>query len=101
MKWKKQKFTDTFSDHDAPYENEVELWGVGTGRVVPWMRASRQAVDFIRTLEGFVGVHPTEDGEHTVWLFNSKNNAIRAMNLMRAEGIETGEGVGKVFAVKE
>lgn len=68
------------------------VWSVATGCANPFSRKSREAVDFIKTLDGFVGVHPAHPNG-TLWFFDSKNNAKGARNLMEAQGILTGRNI--------
>lgn len=69
------------------------LWSVATGNVNPLLKASREAVKYIQTLEGFVAVHPTPNWEGTLWLFDSENNAKGARNLLRAKGVKCGNNI--------
>ena len=67
---------------------------VATGNVNPFMKRSREEVKYIQTLEGFIGVHPTQYG--TLWIFDSKNNAKGAKNLMEYKGIKTGNNIVEI-----
>lgn len=67
---------------------------VATGNVNPLLKRSREAVKYIKTLEGFVGVHPTPYG--TLWIFDTKNNAKGARNLMEYNGIQCGTNICEV-----
>ena len=78
---------------EAKIEPGTKLYSVSTGRVDPLMKASRDAVMFISKKEGFIGLHPTPDGNYTLWLFDSVNNAIGAKNLMKYRGIEVGNNI--------
>ena len=72
----------------------MNVWTVATGEVNPWKKKSREAVDYIKTLEGLVAVHPAH-GHGTLWLFDSENNAKGAKNLMEHNGIKTGRNICK------
>jgi hypothetical protein len=72
--------------------NKKYVWTVATGCVNPLKEASRQAVDFIKKLDGFVAVHP-EYPCGILWLFDSENNAKGARNLMEAQGIQCGRNI--------
>ena len=73
-------------------ENEVRLWTVATGYVDPFKKASRDEVDFIKKLHGFIGVHPVP-GRGTLWLFDTENNAKIARNKMEGKGIVCGRSI--------
>lgn len=75
--------------------SERKLWTVATGEVDPFKKASRDAVKFISTLHGFVGVHPL-DG-YTIWLFDTENNAKIARNKMQGKGIVCGTNICDVY----
>lgn len=75
----------------------MELWTVATGNVVPWNKKSREALNFIKNLEGFVGAQPHYP-YGTLWFFDSENNAKIARNLMQAKGILCGKNICKVEA---
>lgn len=73
----------------------MKVYTVAVGNFDPFNRRSRQAVKFIKGLEGLVGVHPHyPDG--TLILFDSENNAKIARNLMTAKGILTGCNICEV-----
>lgn len=67
---------------------------VATAIVNPLMKRSRQAVKFIEKQDGLLGVHPTARG--TLWIFDSKANAIRAKNVLESEGIKTGDNIVEI-----
>lgn len=75
---------------------EVKCWAIGTGKVNPLFKASRQAANYISNLEGFVGIHIGPDGRN-VWLFDTENHAKVARNMMRSKGIECGKHIGECF----
>ena len=79
-------------------KEQVQLWTVAVGNLptpfsMPWVkRRSRKAVEFIIDLEGFVGFLPLPP-RGTLCLFRTKNDAIRAKNMMEARGIITGDNI--------
>lgn len=75
-------------------DNNKSVWMVAVGNVNPLSRASRKAVEFIRGLSGLVAVHPAYP-HGTLLLFESKNHAKIARNLMEAEGIKCGKNICK------
>lgn len=68
------------------------VWSVAVGNFNPFNKASREAVQFIKGLEGLVAVHPHYP-RGTLLLFDSKNNAKGARNLMEAKGIQCGRNI--------
>lgn len=85
-------------DRDTPLEGEREVWAFGTGPIpkffLRWSKYKRLA-DFLKTTDGFVGVHVHDRG--TLLLYETENEAIRARNLMKAEGFPVSSIIGKVF----
>jgi len=83
-------------------ENEISAWTVAVGNApMPWhsrkvKKSAAAAMNFIKGLDGFIGVHPMPP-RGTLLLFKSENEAKRARNLMRAEGIQTGDNICEVF----
>lgn len=75
------------------------IYSVATGRMNPFIKASRDAATFIGAMDGLVGVHVVEDGR-MLWFFDSLNHAKVARNLARAEGIECGSVIGR-FTIAE
>lgn len=73
-------------------------YGLPTGAVNPLMKASRQAAKFMTSQEGFIGVHPTPDGNYTMWFYDTLNNAKRARNQGKSKGIVFGYNIS-VFEV--
>ncbi len=76
----------------AKLPGNMDVWTVAVGNINPLNPASRAAVKFIAELEGMVAVHPAPP-HGTLILFDSKNNAIRGMNLMHSVGIQTGDNI--------
>ena len=75
-------------------ENETIVFTVGCGRMFPLItdkkkirKGIEEALDYIKKLEGFVGVHPV-DLWHTLLLFDTENNAKRARNLLREKDVQ-------------
>ena len=85
---------------DKPLDNEVECWAFGTGRINPLMKRSRQAVEYIKSQPGFIGVHFPEP-KHSLWIFDDENNAKKAKNLAEAKGIVCGKECVKMFVEKQ
>lgn len=79
---------------------EIKVYTVATGNVNPLVKASREAVKFIKKLDGFVGVHP-EPPHGTLWLFKTENQAKKARNKMEAHGIQTGNNICECFIPSE
>ena len=78
--------------------SEVKCYtvAVGTISMSPFkMHKCKEALKYITTLEGFVGIHPRPEG--TLCLFTSENSAKGARNMMRAKGIQTGKNICEVF----
>lgn len=82
-------------------EPGTRVFSVATGVVSPFLKKSRAAVDYITKLEGFVAVHPTPDGQYTLWLFDSVQNAIGAKNLMDHKGIQVGNNICEFEVAKD
>ena len=80
-------------------DDEVECWGFGTGAVDPFKKASRKAAEYITKMEGFLAVH-LPDTWHTLWIFDSENNAKKAKNLAEAKGIKCGREIAKIYVEK-
>lgn len=76
---------------------EKKAYTVAIGNIPLFPRKeTRQAVEYIKTLKGFIGVHPVYP-RGTLCLFETKNDAIGARNLMRAKGIHCGDNICEVF----
>ena len=78
---------------DKQTDNEEIVFAVGAGRIAPMlgkMKQQKQAFKFIRSLDGFLGVHPI-DMWHTMLIFDTLNNAKGGRNLMRTKDIPVGE----------
>ncbi len=90
---------EKYTDRDYPLENEVKLWTVATGNFNPRIKSHRKAIEYIPTLNGFEGVHPTIRG--TLWLFDSENAAKIARNQMEMKGIRCGTNICPCFVEKQ
>lgn len=75
---------------------EIKCYGIGTGCVNPFYKKSREAVEYIAVLDGFMGVHTLQDGRN-LWIFDTLNHAKAARNLMEREGIVCGKEIGEVY----
>ena len=87
-------------------KEEVELWTVAVGNMpgpfsLPGTRRlAKAAIDLIKQQAGFVGVDP-QPPHGTLLLFRTENNAKRARNVLRENGVRCGNNVCKVFVDKE
>ena len=72
--------------------NKKYVWTVAVGNINPIKKTSREAVKFIKGLEGLVAVHPVYP-KGTLLLFDSENNAKGARSLMEAQGIQCGRNI--------
>lgn len=71
----------------------MTVYSVATGRIDPLMESSVKAIQFVKKRKGFVGVHATEDGNFTLWLFDSLENAQGAKAQMKYKGILVGQNI--------
>ena len=78
----------------------MELYSVATGNVDPLNTASREAVKFIKSLSGLIGVHPGSN-RGTLWMFDSIDHARSAKNRMDEAGITTGTNICKFKMCKD
>lgn len=78
----------------------THLFSVPTGRATPFLKRSKKAIDYITSLEGYVGTHPTFNGDYTLWLFDSVEHAKAAKKLMDRKGIGCGNNISE-FEVKD
>lgn len=74
--------------------DETIVYTVGCGRILPLPTDRKQlrkgmedAIEFIKKLDGFVGVHSVGLW-YTLLLFNSVNNAKGARNLLRSRDVQ-------------
>ena len=73
-------------------ENRNQVYLFATGMVNPFIKASREASEFITSQTGFVAVHP--HAPHGVlWVFDSLNNAKSARNMAESKGILCGRNI--------
>ena len=73
----------------------TKCYCIGTGSVDPFKNASREAAEFIKSQEGFLGVHIIPD-KRILWVFDTLNNAKRAKNNIESKGIHCGKGIGEI-----
>lgn len=95
------EFKDTFGPKG---EDDVTLYTVAIGEIRPYAigrkaKQQKAALHFIMGLDGFVGFHPVP-GRGTLCLFQEKNQAIRARNLLMAQGCQCGSNIGECFVSK-
>ena len=74
-------------------DKDTRLFSVPTGRATPFLKRSKKAVEYITSLEGYVGAHSTFDGDYTLWLFDTVEHALQASKLMSKKGIECGNNI--------
>ena len=73
--------------------DEVICYALGTGRIIPkigWKKRQAEAMDYIKSLEGFIGFHPI-DLWHTLIIFDTLNNAKGARNLLKFKKVPVGQ----------
>lgn len=72
----------------------MKVWAIAVGNVNPFVKASRDAVKYIKTLHGLVGVLPKyPDG--TLIFFRTENQAKIAKNMLEAKGVKVGYNICK------
>ena len=86
--------------HIGRRDNEISCWTVAVGNFVPFLKNSRLAIEFIKTLDGFVGVHPFPP-RGTLILFRTESDAKIARNLMEAKGIVCGKNICECYVDKK
>lgn len=76
------------------------------GRMTPHLIMGREmrkglekALDMIKHQEGFIGIYP-KDLWHNILVYRTLNDAKRAKNELRCEGVETGNYVIPVLVPK-
>ena len=67
-------------------------WSVATGKVSPFSKASRKAVEFMSKQEGFKGAKGV-DNHGMLWFYDTENNAKGARNMARLKGIKCGNNI--------
>lgn len=70
----------------------MECFSVAVGNIDIYNAASRKAVMFIKTLDGFIGITPVPP-RGTLILFKSENDAKIGRNRMNSMGIQTGKNI--------
>ena len=83
----------------------VEAWTVAVGEIRPFAigklrRMQKEALEFVKGTEGFLGIHPAP-GRGTLLLYRTKNDAIRAKNLLDAKGCQTGKNICQCYIPRE
>lgn len=76
-------------------ERKAFTVAVGNIPLIP-RKKSTMALKYIQSLHGFLGFHPCFP-HGTLCLFETKNDAIGARNLMTAQGIHCGKNICEVF----
>lgn len=85
--------------------DETICFAIGVGRMVPELgnkkeaRACKEAIEFIKTLDGFLGVTPLEISKNLL-LFDTLNNAKGAKNMMTFKGIIAGNIIPVLIKTK-
>ena len=82
-----------------PHETTAFTVAIANLPIIP-TRDSRKAIQIIKKLDGFYGIHPAFP-HGTLLLFKTENDAKRAKNILESEGIKTGDNICKVFIPKE
>ena len=72
-----------------------ELYSVATGKLNPFLKASRDAVVYMGGLEGFEGVFSDTEHGCLLWFFDTENHAKQGRNLAEAKGIICGTNIGR------
>lgn len=80
---------------EAQLKAGQELYTVATGRLDPFRKASRTAVEYMSSLEGFVAVHAEPKHGRLIWFFDTENNAKVARNLAESHGIQCGTNIAR------
>lgn len=75
-------------------ENGTEMYSVAAGGIRVFSRRGREAINYVASLEGFLGLH-VYDKWHTLWMFDTVNHAKSARNLMVGKGIRCGKNIGR------
>lgn len=73
--------------------DEVIVFAIGAGRIIPVPGKSKRmkaALELIKDLPGFVGIHPI-DVWHNLLIFDSLNNAKGARNILLSKGATIGQ----------
>ena len=79
---------------DKQKPNETIVFTFACGRIMPLItdrkktrKGMEEALEYIKKLEGFIGVQPI-DLWHTLLIFDTENNEMRARNLLRAKAVQ-------------
>lgn len=92
-------------DQGPKTENDVSLWTVAIGEINPFAtgelkRAQEEAIAFISSLAGFVGVHPVF-GRGTLLLFRSETETAAARKALKTQGCPVGDNITEVYVNKK
>lgn len=89
---------------------EVKAWGFAVPNLAGYvgiptikqMRATKKFLNYVKKLDGFLGVHP-HPPKGTILIFKTKQEAIRAQNLLKfdLELNAVGEHIVEVFIPEE
>lgn len=82
-------------EYGRALEPGMELYAIVSGRIKAMKKESRQAVEFLAKQEGFVAIGLTPDGWHSLYFYDSENNAKGARNNGRGLGIIFGNNISK------
>lgn len=90
-----------YESDKQPRPGESKCFTVAIGNFpMPWQRRKwKQTVkvmDYIKELEGFLGVHPLPP-KGTLLIFRTIKNAKAAKNLLDAKGVITGDNICEIF----
>ena len=83
-------------DHEERVSTETKAWSVAVGNIDPLSKESRDAVEYISNLDGFIGFFPRYP-YGTLCFFETENDAKRARNNMNARGIKTGDNICEFY----
>lgn len=86
-------------------KDDVSLYTVSIGEVDPFAlgekkRRQDEVLDFIKTLNGFVGVHPVF-GRGTILLFRTEEQANFARDSLKERGCPVGKYVTECYDPKD
>ena len=83
--------------------NEEICFAIGAGKIWSVKRKERKqiekAIDYIKSLDGFLGIHPVSMTK-TLLIFDTLNNAKGAYNMMKAKNIQIGSFVVPILVDK-
>ena len=91
---------------DAEIINEATVYTVAIGNLpLPWqglraMRTAKKVLKWAAEQDGYVGIFPHYP-EGTLLLYKTKNDAIRAKNVLDYKGVKTGDNIGECYVPEE